>query len=319
MHSILAVDDSASMRQMVTFTLKSAGYNVVEAVDGQDAWEKSSTRDFDLVLTDQNMPRMDGISLTKKLRDNPKFKTTPILILTTESSDQMKQAGRGAGCHRLAGQALRPGQAARGHQESREVVRANKTTGATHMAEMTSDGANQSAGIDLSQFYQVFFEEAGENLDRMEQQLLEINIESADDEELNSIFRCAHSVKGGAATFGFGDVAELTHQMETLLDKLRRRELTPPRRWSTCCCSRATRCGPSSRATRAPAAKRSTPRICSRASARWSRASPHRRRKSAGRCSRSRCRRCRCPRTARSRARSSCAWARSTTPTRPIT
>src|SRR5258706_10780422 len=95
------------------------------------------------------------------------------------------------------------------------------------MGEMTSDGANQSAGIDLSQFYQVFFEEAGENLDRMEQQLLEINIESADDEELNSIFRCAHSVKGGAATFGFGDVAELTHQMETLLDKLRRHELAP--------------------------------------------------------------------------------------------
>ncbi len=97
MHSILAVDDSASMRQMVSFTLKSAGYNVVEAVDGQDAWEKSNGRDFDLVLTDQNMPRMDGISLTKKLRDNPKFKTTPILILTTESSDQMKQAGRSAG------------------------------------------------------------------------------------------------------------------------------------------------------------------------------------------------------------------------------
>ena len=97
MHSILAVDDSASMRQMVSFTLKSAGYNVVEAVDGQDAYEKSNGRDVDLVLTDQNMPRMDGISLTKKLRDNPKFKTTPILILTTESSYQMKQAGRSAG------------------------------------------------------------------------------------------------------------------------------------------------------------------------------------------------------------------------------
>jgi two-component system, chemotaxis family, sensor kinase CheA len=95
------------------------------------------------------------------------------------------------------------------------------------MGEMTSEGASLSAGIDLSQFYQVFFEEAGENLDRMEQQLLEINIEAADDEELNSIFRCAHSVKGGAATFGFADVAELTHQMETLLDKLRRRELQP--------------------------------------------------------------------------------------------
>ena len=97
MHSILAVDDSASMRQMVSFTLKSAGYSVVEAVDGQDAFEKSTQRDYNLVLTDQNMPRMDGISLTKKLRENPKFKQTPILILTTESSDQMKQAGRSAG------------------------------------------------------------------------------------------------------------------------------------------------------------------------------------------------------------------------------
>jgi two-component system chemotaxis response regulator CheY len=70
---------------------------VVEAIDGQDALEKSGGRDFDLVLTDQNMPRMDGIDLIKKLRDNPKFKSTPILILTTESSDQMKQAGRAAG------------------------------------------------------------------------------------------------------------------------------------------------------------------------------------------------------------------------------
>ncbi len=97
MHSILAVDDSASMRQMVSFTLKSAGYNVIEAVDGQDAWEKAGGRRFDLVLNAQNMPRMDGTSLTKKLRESPQFKSTPILILTTESSDQMKQAGRAAG------------------------------------------------------------------------------------------------------------------------------------------------------------------------------------------------------------------------------
>ncbi|MDP3823993.1 MAG: chemotaxis protein CheW [Burkholderiales bacterium] len=95
------------------------------------------------------------------------------------------------------------------------------------MGDITSDSASAGAGIDLTQFYQVFFEEAGENLDRMEQQLLEIDITAADDEELNSIFRCAHSVKGGAATFGFSDVAELTHQMETLLDKLRRHELEP--------------------------------------------------------------------------------------------
>ncbi len=93
------------------------------------------------------------------------------------------------------------------------------------MGEMTNEGGHLSAGIDLTQFYQVFFEEAGENLDTMEQMLLAIDIDNADDEELNAIFRCAHSVKGGAATFGFSDVAELTHDMETLLDKLRRHEL----------------------------------------------------------------------------------------------
>ena len=97
MQAILTVDDSASIRQMVSFTLRNAGYAVVEAVDGQDAWEKSGARDFALVLTDQNMPRMDGISLTRRLRETPRFARTPILILTTENSDGMKQAGRAAG------------------------------------------------------------------------------------------------------------------------------------------------------------------------------------------------------------------------------
>ena len=95
------------------------------------------------------------------------------------------------------------------------------------MSEPTPTGANADAGIDLTQFYQVFFEEAGENLDSLEQHLLGIDLASVDDEVLNSVFRCAHSVKGGAATFGFADVAELTHQMESLLDKLRRHELAP--------------------------------------------------------------------------------------------
>ena len=97
MHSILAVDDSPSMRKMVSFTLTGAGYNVVEAVDGQDALEKAESHNIDLVLADQNMPRLDGIGLTRRLREHPKFKSIPILILTTESSDQMKQAGRAAG------------------------------------------------------------------------------------------------------------------------------------------------------------------------------------------------------------------------------
>jgi two-component system chemotaxis response regulator CheY len=85
------------MRKMVSFTLTGAGYHVVEAVDGQDAWEKAQTHSIDLVLTDQNMPNMDGLGLTRKLREHPKFKSVPILILTTESSDQMKQLGRAAG------------------------------------------------------------------------------------------------------------------------------------------------------------------------------------------------------------------------------
>lgn len=97
MASILAVDDSASMRQMVSFTLRSSGYDVIEAIDGQDALDKIGDRHVDLVLTDQNMPRMDGLTLIRELRGVDRFKRTPILMLTTESSDEMKQAGRAAG------------------------------------------------------------------------------------------------------------------------------------------------------------------------------------------------------------------------------
>lgn len=93
------------------------------------------------------------------------------------------------------------------------------------MADLHQDGAG--ADFDLSQFYQIFFEEASENLDQMEQMLLSLDLSAANDEELNGIFRCAHSIKGGAATFGFSDVTELTHRMESLLDRLRRHEITP--------------------------------------------------------------------------------------------
>ena len=95
--TVLTVDDSASIRQMVSFTLKSAGYEVVEAVDGMDGLEKAKGKSFNLVLTDQNMPRMDGLSLIKSLRGMPGYRTVPILMLTTESSDTMKSQGRAAG------------------------------------------------------------------------------------------------------------------------------------------------------------------------------------------------------------------------------
>ena len=94
---ILAVDDSASMRQMVTFTLKGAGYEVVEAADGKQALEKAKTGKFNLVLSDVNMPVMDGISLIRELRALPDYKFTPILMLTTESTGDKKQEGKAAG------------------------------------------------------------------------------------------------------------------------------------------------------------------------------------------------------------------------------
>jgi len=93
------------------------------------------------------------------------------------------------------------------------------------MGEISNQGLNQD-GFDLTQFYGVFFEEARENLANMESMLLDIDVARPTDEELNAIFRVAHSIKGGAATFGFSDVAALTHELETLLDRLRRHELS---------------------------------------------------------------------------------------------
>lgn len=94
---VLTVDDSASIRQMVAFTLKSAGYEVVEAVDGEDGLNKAKSKSANLVLTDQNMPKMDGLTLIKSLRGLPQYRSVPILMLTTESSDAMKAAGKAAG------------------------------------------------------------------------------------------------------------------------------------------------------------------------------------------------------------------------------
>lgn len=97
MATILAVDDSASMRQMVTFTLKGAGYDVIEAVDGEDALNKAKNSNPDAVLTDVNMPKMDGITLIRELRQLPAYRHTPMLMLTTESSGDMKSKGKSAG------------------------------------------------------------------------------------------------------------------------------------------------------------------------------------------------------------------------------
>lgn len=94
---IMTVDDSATMRQMVKLTLSEAGYAVVEASDGRDALAKLDGCAVDLVLTDVNMPNMNGIELTRQLRSRPGFGRTPILLLTTESDPGKKNEGRTAG------------------------------------------------------------------------------------------------------------------------------------------------------------------------------------------------------------------------------
>jgi len=94
---ILAVDDSASMRQMVRYTLEGAGYEVLQAADGVEALDLARTRGVDLVLTDVNMPRMDGITLVKELRGLDNYKFTPMLVLTTEAGPETKTRGKQAG------------------------------------------------------------------------------------------------------------------------------------------------------------------------------------------------------------------------------
>ncbi|MFO7596197.1 MAG: response regulator [Desulfocurvibacter africanus] len=94
--TIMTVDDSASVRQMVSFTLKNEGHTVIEAVDGKDALGKLKGQ-VDMIITDLNMPNMDGIELIKQVRAQVTYKFIPIVMLTTESQAEKKQDGKAAG------------------------------------------------------------------------------------------------------------------------------------------------------------------------------------------------------------------------------
>lgn len=94
---IMSVDDSASVRQMVAFTLESAGFQVATAVDGKDALDKLRSAPADMVIADLNMPNMNGIELTRALRALPQYRGIPIILLTTESQAEKKQEGKAAG------------------------------------------------------------------------------------------------------------------------------------------------------------------------------------------------------------------------------
>lgn len=95
--TVCTVDDSQSIRDMMSYTLKEAGFNVLEAEDGQKALQVLDSNQADLVITDLNMPNMDGLTLIKSLREKPQYSGTPILMLTTESDAEKKAAGKAAG------------------------------------------------------------------------------------------------------------------------------------------------------------------------------------------------------------------------------
>ncbi len=97
MKTILTVDDSATVRQMAGLVLRGAGYEVIEAIDGVDALSKMTGQELNLILTDLNMPNMDGLELTRRVRTLPNYKFVPVVLLTTESQPEKKQEGKAAG------------------------------------------------------------------------------------------------------------------------------------------------------------------------------------------------------------------------------
>lgn len=108
--TIMIIDDSASLRQVVAIALKGAGYEVVEACDGADALKKLDGRKLHLIISDVNMPNMDGISFLKAAKQLPAYKFTPVIMLTTESGDAMKQQGQAAGAKAWVVKPFQPAQ-----------------------------------------------------------------------------------------------------------------------------------------------------------------------------------------------------------------
>lgn len=95
--TILIVDDSFSLRQTIALALQSAGYEIIEAVDGLDALSKLDGRNYNLIISDVNMPNMDGLSFVREAKKNPHYRFTPVIMLTTESGDARKEEGRAIG------------------------------------------------------------------------------------------------------------------------------------------------------------------------------------------------------------------------------
>jgi len=108
--TIMVIDDSASIRQVVNLTLKKAGYDIIEACDGKDALGKLAGQKINLMVCDVNMPNMDGITFLKSLKEQPAYKFTPVIMLTTEAQESKKQEGKAAGARAWVVKPFKPEQ-----------------------------------------------------------------------------------------------------------------------------------------------------------------------------------------------------------------
>ena len=203
---ILTVDDSKTMRDMVAFTLRKAGFDVNEAEDGQKALTVLSGAKFDLIITDLNMPNMDGICVDQ---ERPRqFDASRRADPDPHHRGRRHQESRrqGGGRDRVAGQTVQPGQARRTRQARVSV---------------TGDPAVDH----LEQFRKTYFEECAELLDALQSHLDLLSSGGGDEETMHAIFRAVHSIKGGAGAFGFTKLVSFSHIFESLLDAMRDRKV----------------------------------------------------------------------------------------------
>ena len=214
---VMTVDDSKTMRDMVTFTLRSAGFQVSEAEDGQKALQALQSTKVDLVITDLNMPKMDGVGLIRALRADPKHRSVPILMLTTESDPAKKSRRPHRRRDRLAGQTVQ-----------------SAKTGRTCKPGLRLSG-HRSGMSGFDHLKTTYFDECAELLEAAYGHLAAIEEGRADDDTVHAIFRSFHSIKGGGGAFGFDRLVGFAHELEAVLDLLRDGRLALAPSVASCC------------------------------------------------------------------------------------
>ena len=187
---------------MVTFTLQRAGFDVSEAEDGEKALAALRAAPVDLVITDLNMPRMDGVALIRALRADAGCRAVPILMLTTESDPAKKAEGRSAGATGWIVKPFDPRKADRGCPPRVRLSEHSAMSGFDHLKG-------------------TYFEECAELLDAAYRHFGALQEGCADADTVHGVFRAIHSIKGGGGAFGFERLVAFAHVLETLLDLLR--------------------------------------------------------------------------------------------------